>query len=167
MKKLLSLIVALSTVLVSCEGDPGPPGPPGADGLIGTVLEYTLTFSDANDFAQLVDFPNNVEVFESDVVMAYRLVEVDNGLDIWEPLPQTLFFQDGILLYGFNHSFVDIEFFLDGTVNLFTLDTDLTVSQTFRVAIIPAAYAKNLDLGNMAQVMAVSKMINTDASLKL
>ena len=77
----------------------------------------------------------------------------DNGVDIWEPLPQTLFFEEGILLYGFNHTYADIEFFLDGTIPLNDLIPELTQSIIFRVAIIPADSAKKIDQKNMNSIL--------------
>ena len=85
------------------------------------------------------------------------LVGIENGVDIWEPLPQTLFFNEGILLYGFNYTFADIVFFLDGTIFLEDLSSDLTQGIIFRTAILPADAALDLDLNNMESVMGSFK----------
>lgn len=160
MKKALALLTVISLVFISCEGDPGPPGPPGLDGqdgldgLIGQVFEVEADFNATNDFSALFEYPPGVEVFESDVILVYQLVAVDNGLDIWEPLPRTLFFQDGILMYGYDFSFVDINFFLDGTVDLTQLDPTLSQNQIFRVAIVPAEFAQNLKNKSLETVMS-------------
>ena len=160
MKKVFALLTVISLVFISCEGDPGPPGPPGLDGqdgldgLIGQVFEFEVDFNAANDFSALFEYPPGVEVFESDVILVYQLVAVDNGLDIWEPLPRTMFFQDGILLYGYDFSFVDINFFLDGTVDLTQLDPALSQNQVFRVAIVPAEFAQDLKNKSLETVMS-------------
>lgn len=158
MKKTFLLLSFMTFLFISCEGDPGPPGPPGADGLLGQVFEVQVDFTAANNYEFLVEFPSNIEVFDTDVVVAYILDEVDNGIDIWEPLPQTLFFGSDILLYGYDHTFFDINFFLDGTVDPSGLDPIYTDGVIFRVAVIPADFAKNMDLTHIEQVMNTLKI---------
>jgi len=157
MKKLLLLSI-ISLLLVSCQGDPGPPGRDGVDGLdginiLGQIFEAQIDFNANNNFEVLVDIPTQIEVFDTDVVMAYILIGTNNGIDIWEPLPQTLFFDDGILLYGYNFTFEDILFFLDGTVFFDNLPPEITQGVIFRVAILPADAAKGLDLNKLENVM--------------
>lgn len=166
MKKLLLLIPAILLFFNSCTtvGPPGPPGPPGQDGLLAQIFEANVTFSSQNDYQQLIEFPGNIKVYDTDIVMAYILTGVDNGVDIWEPLPQTLYFNDGSLLYGYNHTFADIVFFLDGTVNLYTLDPEFTNDIVFRIAIIPADFAKTFDINNYNEVI---RNLATDNIVKL
>ncbi len=169
MKKLSLLSSLLVVVLfISCTGDPGPQGPPGfdgidgADGLIGTIFEVEADFTAGNNYEYLVDIPTNIEVFDTDVIMAYILTGIDDDVDIWEPLPQTLFFEDGILLYGFNHTFFDVNFFLDGTKDFASLDALFTNGVVFRVAVIPAAFAETLDLTNIQDVMSAMEIDNVE-----
>ncbi len=157
MKKLLLLSI-ISLLLVSCQGDPGPPGRDGANGLdginiLGQIFEAQVDFNANNNYEVLVDIPTQIEVFDTDVVIAYILIGTNNGVDIWEPLPQTLFFDDGILLYGYNFTFEDVLFFLDGTVFFDNLPPETTQGVIFRVAILPADVAKGLDLTNLENVM--------------
>jgi hypothetical protein len=157
MKKLL-LLPIISLLLVSCQGDPGPPGRDGVDGLdginiLGQIFEAQVDFNANNNYEVLVDIPTQIEVFDTDVVIAYILIGENNGIDIWEPLPQTLFFNDGILLYGYNFTFEDILFFLDGTVLFDNLPPETTQGVIFRVAILPADAANGLDLNNFENVM--------------
>ena len=170
MKKYLTLFMVIagsavmSAFLSSCEGPMGPPGPtgppgqPGADGLIGAVFEAQIDFTPGNDHSQVVPFPGSIDVFDSDVVVAYILTAVDNGTDVWEPLPQTLFFVNDILLYGYDYTSSDIRFFLDGTVNFAALDPFFTDGVIFRVAIIPADFAKEIDLSKMEDVISAMKV---------
>ena len=164
MKKLSLFLLCSVVMFMSCEGPVGPPGfdgfdgfdgadgADGADGLIGTIFEVEATFApDGYEF--LVDIPVEIEVFDTDIVMAYVLSGVDNDLDIWEPLPQTLFFGNEILLYGFDHTLADVRFFLDGTIDLNSLEALYTDNIVFRVAVIPAAFAENIDVSNIAEVM--------------
>ena len=163
MKKIISLLSFITVLFISCEGEPGPAGPPGPSGeagILAQVFEAQVDFTAANNYEALVEFPSNIQVFESDIVVAYILDEVDNGVDIWEPLPQTLFFGADILLYGYDHTFFDINFFLDGSVNFAGLDAVYTDQVVFRIAIIPAEFAKNLDLTDINQVMNTLKIEN-------
>ncbi len=158
MKKILLLVTVISLLFVSCTSEVGPPGPPGAPGedginILGQIFEVVVDFNSNNDFSFLVDIPNEIEVFDTDVVIAYILIDVIDGVDVWEPLPQTLFFDEGILLYGFNHTFQDVLFFLDGTVYLDDLHPDLTQDQVFRVAVLPADAAQDMDLNNFESIM--------------
>ncbi|MFD0863225.1 hypothetical protein ACFQ1M_13510 [Sungkyunkwania multivorans] len=156
MKIIKWFVVCFAIFCISCEGDPGPPGRDGLDGLPGPlaqVFEVQIDFTAANNFEFLVSFPSNIEVFDSDVVAAYILDEVDNGVDIWEPLPQTLFLGNDILIYGYDFSSSDINFFIDGTIDPSTLDPIYTDDVIFRVAIIPAEFARSLDLSNFQSIM--------------
>ncbi|NEV93073.1 hypothetical protein G3567_02785 [Psychroflexus sp. YR1-1] len=152
--KKISVLLAFVLVLVSCEGEIGPMGPQGpagepGDAVIGTILEIEGDFTAENGYSFLYEFPpSQVEVFESDVVQVYLLEEVieDNGtlVDVWTPLPNSFFFGDGSqLVYNFNHTFFDVNLFLDGNVDFSTVSNDFLINQVFRIAILPAAFAEN------------------------
>ena len=168
MKKISLLLSFIVVLFISCEGDPGPPGfdgldgLDGADGLIGTIFEVEADFTADNGYEYLVDIPLEIEVFDTDVVMAYILTGVDNDIDIWEPLPQTLFFGNDILLYGFDHTVSDVRFFLDGTIDFETLDPLFTDDIIYRVAVIPAAFAEKIDVLNIDEVMNAMKIESID-----
>jgi len=161
MKKFYVLLF-FATILISCEGTVGPPGPPGpqgvqgfdgADGLIGQVIEVQADLNSGTDFEYFVEIPSEIEVFESDIIMVYRLMEVFDGTDVWEPLPQTIFRGSNILLYGFDYTIFDVRLFLDGTVNFGQLDPEDTDGLIFRIAIIPADFAKGVNLKKMDEVI--------------
>lgn len=162
--KLLFLFVV--PLFLSCEGPAGPPGPPGTGGepILGQVFEVNANFRPNNNYEYLVEFPSNIEIYDSDVVVAYVLTEVNNGVDVWEPLPQSLFFGDDILYYGFDYTLFDINFFLDGTVNLSLLDPVFTENIIFRVAILPADFAEKIDVNNFDEVLGA---INSTEITKL
>jgi len=167
MKKLYALLL-LTFVFVSCEGPVGPPGlpgPPGPEGppgegggLLGQVIEVETDLNANTDYEDIIEFPNDIEVFESDIVMVYRLMESVDGIDIWEPLPQTIFIDNDILLYTFDYTAFDVRLFLDGTINFDRLDPIDTDNLIFRIAIIPADFAKSVDVKKMDQVMKVLKI---------
>ncbi len=173
MKKLIVLLFSIA--LMSCEGDTGPPGPPGLDGvnILGKVFDVTVDFTPNNGFANLLAFPNDIEVFESDVVMVYLLEEQvsdpSGPIDVWTPLPQSFFVDGGAqVVYNFNHTFLDVNLFLDGNVDLNNLGPGFTNNQTFRIAILPADFAENFDvnLENYNEVMQALKSQNANIEVK-
>ncbi len=164
MKKYLAILV-LSVVIASCSGDRGPMGPSGPQGppgvnILGQVYEVSINFTNTNGFAAGFDFPQDIEVFESDVVLVYRLADVipdsSGPIDVWEMLPATYFLPQGIVYYGFDHSFLGVDIFMDGTADLMlTSLQDFTLDQVFRIAIVPADFAErtDIDIANFNQVL--------------
>ena len=171
MRKFLSLFVLTSLLLASCssDGERGPQGPPGEDGLdapLPTIFEVESDFeyvSDANlwstGFINFSDF-SDVEVFDTDVVLIYRLNgvgELEDGTEVdeWSLLPQNFFTANGTIQYVYNHTYVDTEIFIDGNYDLNGLDNSYTQNQIFRVAIIPADFysSANFDAENIGELM--------------
>ncbi len=160
MKKTLFSLSLLATVFIlSCKGPVGPPGfdgapgpqgpqgPPGTETL-GAVFDVNGTFTTANDFRIYFEFPQDkIEVFDTDVVMVYRLWEKiadPNGdIPVYRPLPQTVFLPAGLMQYSFDHTFLDASMFIDTQVDRTTLEAKWTTNQTFRVVVIPADFAQN------------------------
>ena len=83
MKKIKLLFgIVIAALVVSCEGPAGPPGFDGLDGLdgldgqdginiLGQAIEIEGTFSFDNNYSIFYEFPQTVEVFESDLVLVY------------------------------------------------------------------------------------------------
>jgi len=174
MKKITTLLSLLVVLFISCEGEPGPPGfdgfdgidgqngQDGADGLIGSIFEANITFTPENDFQEVVDIPASINIFDNDVVIAYILTGEDNGNDIWEPLPQTLFFGSDILLYGYDYTITNIRFLLDGTIDFNSLEPLYTDNVIFRIAVIPAEAATKIDTSNFNEVMSTLNVKNIE-----
>lgn len=165
--KNLFLLLALSTTIIfsSCEGPTGPPGPQGPPGYdnLGQVFEANITFTEGNNYGRLITFPSGIEVYESDVVLVYLLEDVIDGIDVWSQLPQTYFLPQGTLLYTFDHTFLDVNIFLDGNFNLNTLGPNFTDDQIFRIAILPAEYGDaNI---SMEDLMSNLQITNTDIEM--
>ncbi len=148
MKHISILLAIITTVFFSsCEGDQGPPGQDGIN-ILGQVFEANVSFTPNNNFSTLVTIPSNVEVFESDVILVFWLEDVvsdGNGgsLDVWSPLPQTIFVDNGSFQYNFNHTFLDVSLFLQGDINLNSLGSGFTNNQIFRIAVVPVDFAIN------------------------
>ncbi len=181
MKSTVLLFSALLTLFfISCEGPQGPPGFDGFDGadgqdgldgvnILGKVLEIEGDFNAGNDYSIFFEFPQTVEVFESDVVLVYLLwdqTEDSNGeaVDIWRLLPQTRILDQGLLQYNFDHTFLDVNIFLESDFDLATLQAGDTENQVFRIAILPADFVSSAktDTGNIDAVMRSLNVTESD-----
>ena len=166
MKKLTLLFSVL--FLTSCiessgpVGPQGPQGPQGPAGPVGQGFEVEASFDESNGYSEIFAFPSEVEVLETDIVAVYLLWDVDSetGNDIWQPLPVSVFFDDGELQYAFDHTVADVQLFLTGDTDLSTVGDEFTQNQIFRVAILPVDYVQNnnIDMSKMEEVMGAMKM---------
>ena len=114
MKRILSLITVFTLLFTACEGDPGPQGPPGlpgenADEYAAEAFEKVLDF-EAENFYEFIE-PYGFPVAQSSVTLVYISWSVENGQDIWRPLPQTVIFEDGNdLVYNYDFTQNDVRF---------------------------------------------------------
>ncbi len=151
MKKLFPLfsLVALF-IFQACEGPIGPPGPvgpqgpqgpQGADGtnIVSEVFEVEVTFTEEDQYSALFLF--EPEIFESDVVLAYNLWGVVEDNPIWRALPQSVFFENGILVYNYDFTTADFSLFLDGAIDPSTLGPEWTDNQIFRIVVVPGEFS--------------------------
>lgn len=169
MKTITGIILVFAlAVLASCDGVPGPPGRDGYDGqdgqdgesLLGSVFEIEGDFTSQNDYTLYFEFPSNVTVYESDVVLVYILweqVEDNYGewLDVWRLLPQTVVLDEGVLQYNYDHTFADVQVFLEGTIDFNTLLASEALDQIFRIVVLPADFVaqKSLDVSDYNMMM--------------
>jgi hypothetical protein len=169
----------MAIILFSCEGPAGPPGFDGIDGqdgadginILGQVYEIEGDFTAGNGYTLLREFTQNIEVFESDVVLVFLLwdqTEDGNGdpVDIWRLLPQTRILDQGLLQYNYDHTFLDVNIFLESDFDLATLPAGDTDNQVFRIAIMPADFAagSKFDKSNIRQVMDMLNVTEKDIS---
>ena len=166
MKKItIILFIAIAAFLTSCEGPMGPPGLSGEDGdsLIGTVFEITDDFTSQNDYRLIFDFPNDFEIYDTDVVLVYMLWEQSEGTDIWRLMPQTIVLkteyensaETDVLQYNFDYTVFDVQIFLEGTVDFSTLLPAEWQDQTFRIAVLPADFValKSVDVSDINTIL--------------
>jgi hypothetical protein len=148
MKKQFSLLaLGLALLFQACEGPmglPGPPGPQGPQGqpginILGKVFEVDVDFTAANNYRANLEFPVPIE--PSDVVLVYIQWETFNGNSVWRLLPQTVFFEEGVLVYNFDFTRFDFTVFLETTFDPVTLDNSWTRNQKIRTVVIPADFA--------------------------
>ena len=147
MRKLMMLAVAIGVVLIQgCEGPMGPQGPQGQDGglIASSAFELgNVNFNVGNNYQIRENF--GFEIFPYDVVLVYILWEADNGKDVWRLLPQSAFFENGILQYNFDYTDEEVRLFLDGEIDFATLDNSWLDDQVFRIVVVPADNVGRLD----------------------
>lgn len=164
MKKIFSILILIGIVAFqACEGPIGPEGPQGPQGepgvvIVGTTYEVDLDFTAENDYYGLFDFPE--DLVDSDAVLVYRLTAVDEGKDVWRQLPQTYFFNEGVLMYNFDYTVEDFSIFLDGAIDFSTLPDQWDRDQVFRVIVVPSDFPDSrIDYSNYE---AVTKMLGIE-----
>ena len=166
MKTIKAILITITAAFImSCtvmDGRDGIDGLDGKDGeaLLGSIFEIQGDFTEENNYKLIHNFPIDFEIYDGDIVLVYILWDQstqDNGevLDIWRALPQTLVFNEGTLQYNFDYTLVDVQIFLDGTINFNSLAPGDTDNQIFRVAVMPAAFAseKSLDINKLNSMM--------------
>lgn len=165
MKKLFTILSIVALAFTACEGDPGPEGPPGLDGtaLVGSTYETpAIDFSVDNDFYRFT-FPSNI--VNGDAVLVYRLEDVVDGLDVWEPLPTaTIFFDDGgFLQYRFNYTLGDVDIILESD-DISLAGAEFTQDQIFRIVVVPSDLVAefNGDFSNYYEVMSALELNETN-----
>lgn len=150
MKKIFSLLFVSVFLLTSCVVEDDDNNDVDFD-TIGQTLEFTTNFTSANGFSDRFVFNENI--FDSDVVLVFRLEEVSSGLDVWEPLPTASFFFindttgaiEGFLNYRFNFTIGDVDVILNSDAPQLA-GPEFTNNQTFRVVVVPADFAQNTDV---------------------
>lgn len=172
----------LILLFASCTGPEGPPGFDGFDGLngldgqdgealLGKVIDIEGDLTLENEYSIFYEFPQTVEVFETDIVLVYLLwdqTEDNNGepIDIWRLMPQTRILDQGLLQYNYDHTFLDVSVFLEANFDLGTLLPADTDAQVFRIAILPAELAagSRMDKSNIEAVMQILGVEEKDIS---
>ena len=133
---------------------------------IGQTFEISnVDFTSADGFQGVVNVvvPNDIVVFESDVPLVFVLdpdASAANGVDVFEPLPRTFFFNDGgFAQYRFN-------FIFDNATGIFDLDLVLesddfdslsngfTQNQIFRIVIVPSEFAETHNTDDLNSVLS-------------
>ncbi len=108
---------------------------------IGEVFEYSnVDLTSGNGYSALLTFPH--ATYTSDMVLVYRLVDYGSAGDVWKLLPETYYFDDGTLDFGYNNDFTRY----DAQVNLFGFDlpglsNSYKLDQVVRVVVIPAYFS--------------------------
>jgi len=160
-RKILPLLL-FTFLLVSCRNDDD-----NVDfDTIGQTFEISnVDFITSDGFQAIVNVvvPNSITVFESDVPLVFVLDPVAsaaNGVDVFEPLPRTFFFNNGgFAQYRFNFIFdegtgiFDLDLVLESD-DFDVLGNDFTQNQIFRIVIVPSEFAETHDTSNLDTVLS-------------
>ncbi|SDE53427.1 hypothetical protein SAMN04487996_105303 [Dyadobacter soli] len=167
-KFLPLLLLAVVALFQSCRGPKGDPGPNGGD-VLGITFDITkVNFTAANNWGFVLNFDQeDIEVLPSDAVLVYVHWDTIDGLKSYQPLPQTAFGNNGLIVtYSFNRTDKDMEIFVDSNVDRSRLATDWTNDFEFRVVVVPADFLQGranaeVDFNNYESVV---KAFNIDES---
>ena len=113
--------------------------------LLAEVFEVRTSFTAANNYSKLITL--NPPIYNSDMVLVYRLFDVINGQNVWRQLPQAVYIAQGELDYNFDFTRNDINLFLESDFDLATLGTAWSQNQVFRVVIIPGYFSNKNSAG--------------------
>lgn len=155
MKKIfLFALAAVSSLFIACEGPEGPQGAPGVN-IVGETFEVTTTFVNDADpyFAYRSFFDLNPAIYASDVIQVYELVGVEDGLDVWKPLPQVYMLAEGILQYNYDFTTNDFSIFLDADFDRTLLNSSWTNNRTFRIVIIPSDFSTSFSATSRSNIL--------------
>ena len=147
MKKIFLLLTVGIISLTSCNNDDDfvNTTPVGDGDTIGETIDLTgvnLTF-DPNTGRYAIVYPFEPAIFDSDVVLVYRRT-LDDGFNVWQPIPRTLYFDNGDELdYDFNFSANDVLIYATGNFDL-GFAPGFTQNQQFRIVIVPSDFATDL-----------------------
>ncbi len=127
--------------------------------LLAEVFQVTTSFNAANNYSKLITL--NPPIYNSDMVLVYRLFDVINGQNLWRQLPQAVYLVQGELDYNFDFTRNDINIFLESNFDLNTLGATWSQNQVFRVVIIPGYLSnKNSKTIDFNDYNAVVKAFN-------
>jgi len=112
---------------------------------ISEVFEYSnVNFTNGNGYRVLLNFPHTI--YSSDMVLVYRLSDYGSAGDVWKLLPETYYFNDGTLDFGYRNDFTryDAEIVLFG-YDLPGLSNIYKLNQVLRVVVIPAYFGNRME----------------------
>jgi hypothetical protein len=168
MKKLIKFFItgiAMFLMLSGCgergpvgpEGPRGPQGPAGPE-VIPTSFEFEADLLQSNGFEFFQDIPAGIEVFDSDVVLAYVLEDylVEEDLEVWRQLPLTEFNGNGTSIINFDYTFVDVRIFMDANYNLGAADEYSGL--LIRAVHVPAGFLNNQKIMQLNDAKTFSEL---------
>lgn len=154
----LALGIFLTLFIISCRGKDGVDG---ADGLNFEAAAFEVEINmvlntDLNRYEFVGEsYPSDITLLADDVVLMYRLEELNNTIDVWRQLPQPLFSDEGLLYYNFDFTLNDYGIFVEPEFDVASIDANLVLNQVFRIVIIPANLGTaKVDKSNLSAVLS-------------
>lgn len=170
MKKILTFFAVVGLIaFTSCEG---PEGPPGLDAPVADVFEIeNVNFSATANSENYFNFRK--QIYLGDVVLVYRYGGPDpkTGRDIWVPLPESHYYNDGGLYFAYKFDFTqdNVRLYTEGFgLNTNPIPPDLVVKQIFRIVVVPGLdpiiTAKSVNKFDSSNYYKVIEKYNIDDS---
>lgn len=165
MKKLIKfLFVALSlTLFIASCGDRGPVGPEGPRGPAGPSIlpvsfEFNADLLRSNGFEFFHDIPPQIDIIETDVMLAYVFEEYipEDDLEVWRKMPVIDFNNRGTLLLDFDFTMLDMRIFLNANYSLGSLDE--FEGLLIRAVHIPADFLNNLKMQEVQNAKTIREL---------
>ena len=131
---------------------------------ISQVFEYSnVSLTNSNGYSSVLNF--TFEIYSSDMVLVYRLTGLDGNKDVWKLLPDTYYYDDGTLDFGYRNDFTRV----NAVVELFgydlpSLNPEFRLNQVFRVVVIPGSFAGRTAAVDFNDYEAVAKKYNLNKS---
>jgi hypothetical protein len=115
------------------------------------VFEVTTSFNSNNNYGRLVTL--NPPIYSSDVVLTYRLSSSNSQGDVWELLPETYYFGNGALDFGYKFDYTnrDVDIYMIGS-DLQSVTAEYRYNQVLRIVIVPGSYAKTINKSSYSDV---------------
>ncbi len=116
------------------------------------VFEVSASFTINNNYGRVVTF--NPPIYSSDVVLVYRLAGSNSQGDVWALLPETYYFNNGALDFGYKYDYTnrDVDIFMIGN-DLQSVSSPFRHNQVLRIVIVPANYAKTINKKSYSDVI--------------
>ncbi|MFO7847800.1 MAG: hypothetical protein R6V27_14635 [Balneolaceae bacterium] len=163
--KFLLSVVTLFLLLTGCgeRGPVGPEGPRGPQGPAGPEIlpvsfEFEADLLQSNGFEFFQDIPADIEVFESDVMLAYVLEDYieEDDLEVWRKLPLTEFNSSGTTILDFDYTAADIRVFQHANYDLGAADQyeELLI----RAVHVPAEMLTTMKLNKLTDAETYTEM---------
>lgn len=152
MKKIfLFLAVASTAFFTSCVSDDDATTYVDND-TYAESFEITRNFTAGNGYSNFVVL--DPPIFASDVVLVYRRTVVD-GFSVWQQIPRTVYpVSGGEVDYDFNFDTEGVEIFMTQEGADLSALPQYTLDQTFKIVLIPAFVAQNVDTNDFDAVMS-------------
>lgn len=120
-----------------------------------------------NDYSVVLEYPH--AIYNSDMVLVYRLSGTFNGDDVWKLLPESYYFDDGTLDLRYDNDFTifNAEVHLEG-YDLAGVSNAFKLNQTLRVVVIPGYFVGNkTNTVDFKDYKAVVKAFHIDDSKEI
>lgn len=168
MKKMTKFIfsaIAFFLLLTGCgeRGPVGPEGPRGPQGPAGPEVlpvsfEFEADLLQSTNFEYFQEIPEDIEVFESDVMLAYVLEDYieEDDLEVWRKLPLTEFNNSGTTILDFDYTVADIRIFQHANYGLGAADQ--YEGLLIRAVHVPAEMLTTMKLNNLTSAETYAEM---------